>query len=163
GQASMSPGRVHLDCMRLGGDNGLIRQAYGKFANGRMNAYWTPLPVEGGPAWIKSDLYTIEAKAEGTPSTAMMRGPRLQALRENRCKSRVPRARLAVPLYDLTTAIGGAKLRPFHGGCTPIDFTKDIPTQLEAPGSCGIATAGKRVDAPGQTIDEFIKFVLTFL
>src|SRR5262249_5147066 len=39
GQTHFSPGRIHLDCMTLGGDRGLIRDAYGKFANGRMNAY----------------------------------------------------------------------------------------------------------------------------
>jgi len=154
---------MHLDCMTLGGDHGLIRDAYGKFANGRMNAYWLPLPVEGGPPWVTSDPYTIEAKAEGTPSAAMMRGPMLQALLEDRFQLRIHREARPVPVYDLTVANGGPKLRPFNGGCTPIDFTKDIPTQLETPGSCELATRGSRVDAPGQTIGEFIKFVLIFL
>jgi uncharacterized protein (TIGR03435 family) len=163
GRTNFSPGRVHLDCMTLGGDHGLIRDAYGKFANGRINAYWVPLPVEGGPPWVTSDPYTIEAKAEGTPSAAMMRGPMLQALLEDRFQLKVHRETRPVPVYDLTVAKGGPTLKPFAGGCTPVDFTKDLPTQLEADGSCDIATRGTSVDAPGQTIDEFIKFVLTFL
>jgi uncharacterized protein (TIGR03435 family) len=163
GKTTFSPGRMHLECMTLGGDHGLIRDAYGKFANGRVNAYWVPLPVEGGPPWVRSDPYTIEAKAEGTPAAAMMRGPMLQALLEDRFQLSVHRETRSIPVYDLTVAKGGPKLKPFAGGCTPIDFTKDLPAQLEAAGSCDIATRGTSVDAPGQTIDEFIKFVLIFL
>jgi len=67
-----SPGRVTLNCQPL---SNLIGQAYVLFANGRMNPRGRHTPIEGGPpAWMSSDLYTIEAKAEGTPSQGTMYG-----------------------------------------------------------------------------------------
>lgn len=166
GPPSASPGRLHVDCAPLVGANGLIRQAYGTFASGRHNAYLQPdaVPVEGGPAWIRSDRYTIDAKVEGTPSMEMMRGPMLQALLEDRFQLKIRRETKEVPVYELTVAKGGSKLRPFDGRCTPVDFTKgNIPAQLEAEGSCPIALRNTRVDAPGETLGDFITFVLTLL
>jgi uncharacterized protein (TIGR03435 family) len=163
---SVSPGRLHLECAPLVGANGLIRQAYGVFSSGRYNAYLQPsaVPVEGGPAWARSERYTIDAKAEGAPSLEMMRGPMLQALLEDRFQLKVRRETRDVRVYELTVAKGGARLRPFDGRCKPVDFTKgDIPAQLEAEGSCPIALRNTRVDAPGQTVGDFITFVLTLL
>ncbi len=148
------------------GAYGLIRQAYGTFSSGRFNAYLqrAAVPVEGGPDWARSDRYTIDAKAEGTPIMEMMRGPMLQAVLEDRFHLKIRRETRQIPVYELTVAKGGAKLRPFDGRCTPIDFTKgNIPAQLEAEGSCPVALRGTRVDAPGQTIGDFITFVLILL
>jgi beta-lactamase regulating signal transducer with metallopeptidase domain len=80
GALSSSPGRLHIECAPLLGADGLIRQAYAKFANGQVNRYWAFLPIVGGPAWTSSERFTIDAKAEGTPSLQMMKGPMLQAL-----------------------------------------------------------------------------------
>lgn len=166
GGPTASPGRLHIECVPLVGTYGLIRQAYGKFASGVHNAYLqeSAVPVEGGPAWIRSERYTIDAKAEGTPSMEMMRGPMLQALLEDRFQLKVHRETREIPVYELTIAKGGPKLRPFDGRCTPVDFTKgNIPAQLEAQGSCPIALRGTSVDGPGQTIGDFIAFALVLL
>jgi uncharacterized protein (TIGR03435 family) len=40
--------------------------------------------VEGGPAWIRSDRYTITAAAEGRPALARVRGAILRRLLEDR-------------------------------------------------------------------------------
>src|SRR5439155_652733 len=48
-------------------------------------------PVEGGPAWINSDRYEINAKAEGEMGQDMMRGPMLGVLLEDRFKLKVRR------------------------------------------------------------------------
>jgi bla regulator protein BlaR1 len=165
-RGSASPGRLHLDCVPLVGANGLIRQAYGTFVSGIRNAYLqrSAVPVEGGPAWVQTDRYTIDAKAAGTPTLEMMRGPMLQALLEDRFRLKIRRETRGIPVYDLTVAKGGPKLKPFDGRCKPVDFSKgDIPAQLEAEGSCPIAMRNTRVDAPGQTIGDFITFVLSLL
>jgi uncharacterized protein (TIGR03435 family) len=47
--------------------------------------------IEGGPSWIKSAPHTINAKAEGTPSSNVMRGQMLQAILEDRFKLKVHR------------------------------------------------------------------------
>jgi uncharacterized protein (TIGR03435 family) len=99
-----------------------------------------------------------------TPSVEMMRGPMLQALLEDRFQLKVRRQTRQVPVYELRVAKGGSKLKPFDEGCRPVDFTKgNISAQLEAGGSCPIAMRDTRVDAPGQTIGDFITFVLTLL
>jgi bla regulator protein blaR1 len=164
GPSRPSPGRLHLDCVTLTGGKGLIRRAYGVFADGRLRRHWTALQVEGGPAWASSDRYTIDAKAEGQPSAEMMSGPMMQALLEDRFQLKVHRETRDVPVYELTVAKGASRLRPFDRRCKPVDFTKgDLPAQLEATGACRIAMYGSVVEAPGQTLDDFIKFVLTVL
>jgi len=112
-----SAGRMHLECSPLVGTGGLIRKAYGTFASGEFHAFLHPsaLPVEGGPDWIRSEYYTIDAKAEGTPSVEMMQGPMLQAVLEDRFHLKVRRDTRPVPAYELTVAKGGPKLRPFDG------------------------------------------------
>ena len=70
------PNRLKLKCVTVAG---LIQLAHGYFANG---VSYTPkiLQVSGGPNWLNSDRYDIEATADGNPSQALMRGPMLQAL-----------------------------------------------------------------------------------
>jgi bla regulator protein blaR1 len=100
----------------------LIQQAYG-LPNGRVNLS-SSVTVAGGPPWTRSDLYEIHAKANGTESQAMMNGPLLQALLEDRFKLKVHHDLRKVPVYALTVAEGGLKLEPFQGSCTPRDFDK---------------------------------------
>jgi uncharacterized protein (TIGR03435 family) len=77
-------------------------------------------PIGGGPAWINSARYTIEAKAEADTSRGMMQGPMLQALLEDRFKVRIHRGTREVPVYELIAAKGGPKLTPFQeGSCMP--------------------------------------------
>src|SRR5580698_5734241 len=59
GRETVSPGRISLECEPV---RGLIQTAYVAFANGRMNPF-TFVPLEGGPAWINSERYSIVAKA----------------------------------------------------------------------------------------------------
>jgi uncharacterized protein (TIGR03435 family) len=164
GAGALSPGRLQLNCLPLVGTPGLIREAYAVHATGRLSAYWVDLPVENAPAWTKSERYTIEAKAEGTPSADMMRGPMLQAVLEDAFQLRAHREPRETPVYELTVAKSGSRLHPFDGSCTPVDFTKPgLPSQLEAPGACRIVMANTTVNAPGATIDDFIKFALVLL
>jgi uncharacterized protein (TIGR03435 family) len=91
------------------------------------------IQVQGLPAWIDSDYYEIVAKAEGAPGQAMMRGPMMQSLLEDRFKLRVHRETKEVPVYVLSVAKGGPRLNATKGGsCTPEDI--DNPPPLPEPG-----------------------------
>jgi uncharacterized protein (TIGR03435 family) len=104
GRESLSPGRLTLECHTV---KSLIQMAYVLFANGSVHPR-TVVPMEGGPAWINSERYTIDAKAEGTPSHGMMHGPMLQALLEERLNLKVHRETREIPVYVLTVAKGGS-------------------------------------------------------
>jgi uncharacterized protein (TIGR03435 family) len=98
GGRNWSPGRLKLECRTV---MSLVRMAYAQFANGQRRAPGSEVPIEGGPSWINSIAYTIEAKADGSPGLEMMSGPMMQALLEDRFKLRVRRNTQAVPVYEL--------------------------------------------------------------
>jgi uncharacterized protein (TIGR03435 family) len=123
-----SPGRLQPGCTTV---ERLIQQAYGVFANGHGNPL-SSVTVAGGPAWIRSGFYKIEAKAAGRPSHATMNGPMLQALLEDRFKLKIHRETREVPVYTLTVAKGGPRLQPFQGSCVPWNFD-DPPDHPAAP------------------------------
>ncbi len=121
---SLPPGTFDSGCTTL---ERLIQQAYGLFANGRTNR-GSSLTVEGGPAWIKSDLYRIDAHTSARKSRAQMNGPMLQAVLENRFKLKFHRETRNVPIYELTVATDGPELHSFRGSCTPREFDKPSDT-----------------------------------
>lgn len=116
-----SPGRLTIPCNTLAA---LIDTAFFLFADGHRKQAAPPArfdPVSGGPAWLRTDHWQINAKAEGAPGQEMMRGPMLQALLEERFKLKVHRETREVPVYALTVGKGGIKLQPFKGSCAPAD------------------------------------------
>jgi len=113
-----SPNRIKISCWPL---STFIRTAYVVFADGRFNGNNRPVEIEQLPGWGNSENYTIEAKAEGSPGQFMMRGPMLQSLLESRFALKIHAEMKDEPAYALTVAKGGLKLRPFQGGCTPLD------------------------------------------
>ncbi len=89
GSGRNSPGRLFLNCQ---GVRGLILRAYSMYRDGRPNpSMISPNAILGGPAWIDSDRYTIEAKAEPAQPEGMMMGPMLRALLEERFRLRIHR------------------------------------------------------------------------
>jgi uncharacterized protein (TIGR03435 family) len=75
----------------------------------------------GGPDWINSDRYNIQAKAGGdTPREELML--MLQSLLEDRFKLKVHRETKELPIYVMTTAKGGLKVQPApDGSCVAFD------------------------------------------
>jgi uncharacterized protein (TIGR03435 family) len=75
-----------------------------------QNAYGLkPFQLIGGPDWIASQGYDIEAKAEGNPSNAQMQ-KMMQALLEDRFKLKYHRETRELPVYTIAAAKGGMKL-----------------------------------------------------
>lgn len=61
-KCSPSPDRFTQTCTSL---RNFIKPAYGIFLNGSTTPNTRGLQVLGGPAWLESDLYDIEAGAAG--------------------------------------------------------------------------------------------------
>jgi uncharacterized protein (TIGR03435 family) len=70
--------------------------------------------ISGGPAWMKSDHFDIAAESEGTPSIAQLRLI-LQPLLADRFHLQVHRQTKELPVYELSVAQGGSKLK--EGRC----------------------------------------------
>jgi len=162
GRASIDPGLLRLECQTL--DN-LIRFAYLRFPNGNGDSR-TEAPVlfrllnqalEGSPAWVMSDRYTIVAKPDSPQTAATMQGPMLRALLEDRFKLKIRRGIREVPVYALVVGKGGPKLEASRKeSCTRVDFTNGPPA-LPEPGQqkpCGLLLPDPRggLETLGQTL-----------
>jgi uncharacterized protein (TIGR03435 family) len=149
--------------MRL---RGLILTAYVEYANPKSPdsfAFETAAAmhtVEGGPGWIDSESFTIEAKAEGPADIGMMRGPMLQAILEDRFKLRFRREVRQVPVLALTVAKGGPKMKPHQeGSCTPYgQGQRGVPP----PGTvfCKNVGRGNGYEAEGLSVEQFSRSYL---
>jgi uncharacterized protein (TIGR03435 family) len=139
GGGAPQPGRLRLRCITVGA---LIQMAYGYFANG-FSYTAKILQISGAPGWVDSDRYDIEATAEGNPSQAVMRGPMLQALLEDRFGFRFHRETTEGSVYALTVAKGGIRMaRMEEGTCTPVDLKRPT-TGSGAANLCGTETRKK--------------------
>ena len=67
--------------------------------------------VSGEQAWMESNRYDIQAKAEGSSSVKQVEGPMLQALLEERFNLKVHRETAERPVYELTAEKGGVKMQ----------------------------------------------------
>jgi uncharacterized protein (TIGR03435 family) len=148
----MTPGRTYALCMTVAT---LIRTAYnfgpmglefsrplgtramgptgrglslnGVFGLGREDG----LRVRGGPDWVRSEPFTIEAVAGGAANAETMRGPMLLALLESRFKLKAHIETELVPAFTLTVAPGGLKMKPVQATGITVD---------------GVANAGVKSD-----------------
>jgi uncharacterized protein (TIGR03435 family) len=161
GGGSISPGRVSFACGSLAN---FVQRAYVTFANGHSNSPWGAPPISGGPAWVNSGRYRINAKAEGNASPGVMQGPMLQTLLEDRFKLRIHRETREVPVYALVVAKGGLKLRRVEeGSCTPRDYKVLLPSPVAGQKPlCGNGGFGKKgnlvvADIPAISIGDFSK------
>ncbi|HVW12067.1 MAG TPA: TIGR03435 family protein [Bryobacteraceae bacterium] len=146
GGGRTTPGRVALECAEL---RDLILTAY-EIYGGSARPDSFRMQVLGGPPWIDSDRYDFELKAEGNPPAAQMYGPMLRSLLEERFHLKVHRETREAPVYLLTEAKGGAKLkRSAEGGCVTAKSNQPPgQAQLAVCGSVGdlAAQLGLRLD-----------------
>ncbi|HEY6347107.1 MAG TPA: M56 family metallopeptidase [Bryobacteraceae bacterium] len=157
-RGNSSPGNLRTNCFPLhdATGRGLIRGAYAS----------DPFtPIIGGPSWIHSAFYEINAKAEGNPSVATMRGSMMQVLLEEHFHLKIHHETTEGPVYFLSVARGGPKLRPFkEGSCIPYPSAPPLPPLQPGQQYCttvvGLLTNERgHAEAQGATLDEFSKIL----
>jgi uncharacterized protein (TIGR03435 family) len=104
--------------------------------------------VRGGPDWIRSERYTVEAIAHrgSTPDAWTLRGPMLQRLLERRFELKSHIDSEQVPAFALTVAKGGLKMKTI----TPA-ACDELPARPGSPSFFGHAA---NVLTPWRTADE---------
>jgi uncharacterized protein (TIGR03435 family) len=118
------------------------------------------MPISGGPSWLDSDRYSIDAKAERPVNTEMMKGPMMQALLEDKFKLKVHQGAKEVHVFELTVGAHGPKLQPAKDGrCVAYD--RNHPPPKPGPGEpstviCGVVrkSTGDGFDVPGVTVED---------
>jgi uncharacterized protein (TIGR03435 family) len=150
-----SPGRLSIACSLLADtDNtGLIQVAYNRYAGGYLNSLRI-IPIEGGPDWIHSQAFEIDARSDAQPNTLMMQGPMMQAILEDRFKLKIHRETRPGPVYELALGKGSPKLRPLHAGtCTPAVAGRPLPQLFPDQRRCrNLVDPRGAVDMEGGTL-----------
>ncbi len=105
--------------------------------------------ISGGPSWIDSEHYDIEAKTDGNTAPRQMAEPMLQALLEDRFKLKVHRETKELPIYVLTAAKNGLKIQPAkEGSCVNPEPGKPAAPGQRQSAFCGFHVIGRgRYDA----------------
>jgi uncharacterized protein (TIGR03435 family) len=103
-----------------------------------------PDDISGGPDWIGSDRYNINAKVAGSDGTTAVKLTKaqhrqmLQALLANRFSLAVHNETKDAPIYELVVAKGGSKLHAF----TPVSGAPRGVTGLDGKFYSGIDSLG---------------------
>ena len=165
----LSPGRLRMQCLAL---NDIINFAYidsihspqNRLLNntsGPGNYAW----LRNGPAWIHSDWYTIDAETEdpvatgptgpGTIEASGVMQQMLQVVLEDRFHLKIHHDTEEVPMYNLTVAKSGLKMKPMEeGGCIPHDPTKGVMTgDMFPPGQTPLCISWGHTNGPDWVID----------
>jgi uncharacterized protein (TIGR03435 family) len=98
-----------------------------------------PFQIIGAPAWIDSERYDIEAKAEDAQRDKQI-GPMLQSLLEDRFKAAVHGETRDLPVFFLTVAKNGSKLKA--GPCLTREPNTPVPPSQPQSSYCGYAGIG---------------------
>jgi uncharacterized protein (TIGR03435 family) len=150
-----SPGRLSIGCGILADtDNvGMIQRAYNRYASGRLTST-TVVAIEGGPDWIHSERFKIEATSNGQPSILMMEGPMMQTILEDRFKLKIHRETRQGPVYELALGKGSPKLKPLQdGSCTPAVIGGPLPLVPDGKHRCtNMVSPRGKVDIEGGTL-----------
>ena len=150
-----APGRLRITCDILveAGHTGLIQAAYNRYATGQLTSQRV-IPIEGGPDWIHSERYEIDARADGHPSLLMMEGPMMQTILEDRFKLKLHRETRQGPVYELVLGKGAPKLKPLQeGSCVPLVIGGSLPVLQEGQILCrNVVSPRGSIDIAGGTL-----------
>jgi uncharacterized protein (TIGR03435 family) len=104
----------------------------------------------GGPDWINSAHYDIQAKADGNPAVEQMEGPMLQSLLQERFRLKVHRETRQLKVYKILLAKGGSKLQRTKEGACVVYVANAAPPAAPAtqarPNYCGLHAAADGVN-----------------
>jgi bla regulator protein blaR1 len=161
-----SPGRLDVTC---GSILTMVSFAYVSRGTPLLNNPGGPMregeSIEGVPKWALAARYTIHAetddpvangptqRAQGErgallPAAMLLYGPMLQHLLEDRFQLKVRRVTEEAPLYALTVAKSGFKLKPMkEGDCLP-----DGPPEWPAGGKPACNWTGWDVNGPNRRL-----------
>jgi uncharacterized protein (TIGR03435 family) len=163
-----SPGRLRVQCVDTGG---MIMEAYvSSGTDPLLNFQVMPFDsdsrwLRNAPPWVKSDWYTIDAEtddpvANGPTGTGQRDAEKrmeqmLQLVLEDRFQLKIHRDTEDVPMYDLTVAKGGLKIKPMEaGGCTERDPSKGVRTsEMFPPGQKPLCTSWMHMNGPDWALD----------
>ncbi|MGH9239847.1 MAG: TIGR03435 family protein [Vicinamibacterales bacterium] len=161
GFAAMPEGSLSADTRR--GRGWRLNQVSGQGAN-------SGIAVRGGPDWARNERYSIEAVAGTEANADTMSGPMFRALLERRFKLRTHIETEEVPVWTVTVAPGGLKVKPMApDGCyeNPVQpgVRTPSPRTLEevrggAKPTCGVwalAPSGENavLMVGGSTLEDF--------
>jgi uncharacterized protein (TIGR03435 family) len=148
--ATFSTGRMNVPCVTL---EQLIYLAYAGSGATSEEQLVNVVPggasdttkVRGGPAWLHSqrDKFAVEATAPGASERYVLLGSMLRTLLEERFQLKVHRESEDVPMYTMTLAKGGLKMRPIKEGECDADRSRSPFDPGEKP-MCGMMTMGGR-------------------
>jgi uncharacterized protein (TIGR03435 family) len=176
-------GEIYIHCLSVVeiiniaadlGDLKLLNDPGGPNALGR---------VQGGPAWISTDLWTIDAKTTdpvashwnlvgSSPTSRIFKGTMTVAMLEEQFRLRTHRKVEEVPMYSLTLAPGGPGLQPTpEDGCIRInpdgphvasDFApvNGKPVCVQGAGWEG---PNWTINAAGQPLDRLVRTLPAFI
>jgi uncharacterized protein (TIGR03435 family) len=136
-----SPGRLRMQCMTVGA---MMQAAYlGRWGDGDgLLNYMASIGDDNwlgkAPGWVNSDLYSVEGKTDDPAAKAASErgwgaGDRvlermLQVVLEDRFRLKLHQEIEDAPMYNLTVAKGGLRLKPMEpGGCTAPDTSRGTP------------------------------------
>jgi uncharacterized protein (TIGR03435 family) len=161
-----SPGKFRVTCLNV---REMMDVAYSQYASDPL-VNDSPEPVDyarirGGPGWVNSDRYTINAETDNPvaagptagrdPAAMMLAGTMFRALLEDRFQLKIHRETEQIPMYALTVARGGLKMKPMEeGACTPLDPDNGVRVeQMFPPGQKPLCVNHIGWDGPNWTID----------
>lgn len=140
--ATFSPGRFFVPCVTT---EQLIYLAYAAsgarddehLINDGLGGPSDDRKIRGGPDWVHSlkEKYQIEATAAGATERTVLMGTMLRTLLEERFQLKTHRDSEDVPMFALTVAKSGFKLKPMKpGDCDdPADPPAKDPGPLDKP------------------------------
>lgn len=149
-----SPGRLRINCGILADTDhtGLIQVAYNRYATGKLTST-KMIPIEGGPDWIHSERYNIQAESEGHESILMLQGPMLRTVLEDRFQLRVHRETRTGPVYDLALGKASPNLKRLREGtCTPAAVGSPLPVLPDGGRLCRNMAFPRGVRIEGGTL-----------
>jgi uncharacterized protein (TIGR03435 family) len=154
-----SPVRLHLPCQTL---MSMIQWAFGNFAEGRFNPS-ASVRISGGPGWIDTERFQIDATSEIPRSSGTMNGPMLRALLEDRFHLVIRREVEETPVYALTVNRGARPGIP-RSSHNCVAFDPEHPPLIEPgkplPVVCGMAAVtDKGWNARGVTMRRFAELL----